>query len=78
MKAEIAREVPHVNGGQNVLPCPVAHALTVSACRRIWLISAAASRRSARFGDSATIRSQARSGAASSGQRARPVPHSVG
>src|SRR5580692_7265072 len=55
---------------RDVLPRPVAHALMVSACRRIWLISAAAARRSARSGDSATMRSQARNRAASSGHRA--------
>jgi hypothetical protein len=55
---------------RDVLPRPVAHAVMVSDRRRIWLISAAASRRSARSGDSATMRSQARSRAASSGQRA--------
>src|SRR3984957_13861467 len=53
-----------------VLLNEVAHAVMVSARRRIWLISAAASRRCARSGDSATMRSQARSRAASSGQRA--------
>lgn len=52
------------------LPRPVAHVVWVSARRRIWLISAAASRRSALFGDPATMRSQARSRAASSGHRA--------
>ena len=55
---------------RNVLPRPVAHTVMVSARRKIWLISAAASRRAARSGDSATMRSQARSRAASSGQRA--------
>src|SRR5580658_55090 len=55
---------------RDVLPRPVAHALMVSACRRIWLISAAAARRSARSGDSATMRSQARNRPASSGHRA--------
>lgn len=53
----------------NVLPGPVAHAAADSACCRIRLISAAAARRSARSGDSATIRSQARNRAASSGHR---------
>ena len=55
---------------RNVLPRPITPAVAVSAPRRIWLISAAASRRAARSGDSATMRSQARSRAASSGQRA--------
>jgi hypothetical protein len=50
---------------RDVLPRPVAHAVMVSACRRIWLISIAACRRSARSDDSATTRSQARSRAAS-------------
>jgi hypothetical protein len=49
---------------------PARQELTVSACRRIWLISAAAARRSARSGDSATMRSQARNRAASSGHHA--------
>src|SRR5512146_2862654 len=64
-------EAVHDTGSvRDVLPRPAAHALMVSACRRIWLISTAAARRSARSGDSATMRSQARSRAASSGQRA--------
>lgn len=44
---------------RDVLPRPVAHAVAVSACRKIWLISAAAARRSARSCPSATMRSQA-------------------
>jgi len=44
---------------RDVLPRPVAHVVAVSACCKIWLISAAAARRSARSCDSATMRSQA-------------------
>src|SRR5712691_11385733 len=56
-------------GVRDVFPRPVAHAVAVSACRRISLISAAAARRSARSADSATTRSQERSRAARRGHR---------
>jgi hypothetical protein len=54
---------------RDVLPRPIAHLVADSARRRISLISAAASRRALRSADSATMRSQSRSRAASMGQR---------
>jgi hypothetical protein len=57
----------------DVLPRPIAHAVADSARRRISLISAAAARRALRSADSATMRSQSRSRAAS----AQPPPKST-